>query len=85
MKLETQQSGGMITIYPYIPQNKKQYYTEPCGGALQPRALQLLPSIRKVILDKENTNQGMYYQHLIGGLYLGCEFRRNYDRPSSRN
>jgi hypothetical protein len=23
-------------IYPYIPQNEKQYYTEPFGGALQP-------------------------------------------------
>jgi len=55
-------------IEPFIPEDEKQYYQEPFGGATQPSMY--LPELRKQLLTKVN-DQGVKYSHLKGGRPVG--------------
>jgi len=56
-------------VEPFIPPEEKQYYQEPFGGATQPSMYRT--DLRKYVLSVESNEQGVTYQHLLGGRTVG--------------
>lgn len=55
-------------IYPFIPEEEKEFYQEPFGGATQPSAYRR--DLVNGVLDESN-EQGITYRHGYGGRDVG--------------
>lgn len=55
-------------IEPFVPENQKEYYQEPFGGATQPSAYRT--DLVKIVLNETN-EQGVTYTHVLGGRTVG--------------
>ena len=65
-------------IVPYIPDDQKQYYEEPFGGATQPS------NYRSDLVDtilRQTNDQGVTFGHLMGGRTVGSRASRDRRPP----